>query len=113
MALSKGGRNLLLLGLGSIAIAGLTTAVSIAIYHYSGDIYLDRSRPGFLPDEEEEKDEQRQSTKYTFSDSGPVNVEALDEYLKEIQSTLDPVNQLSDPFPQDPLSNDTLAIPND
>lgn len=110
MSLSKGGTNLLLLGVGSILIAGLTTAISIAIYHYSGDIYLDRSRPGFLPDESEEPQEQRQS-KYTFSDSGPIDAASLDEYLKEIQPSLDPITQLSDPFSSDPLSNATLAIP--
>lgn len=111
MVLSKGGKNLLILGLGATLIAGITTAVSIAIYHYSGDIYLDRSRPGFLPDEDEEQDEQRQTTKYTFPDTGPIDSAALDEYLKEIQPSLDAINQLSDPFPQDPLSNNTLAIP--
>ena len=46
-----GGRNLLILGIISVLIAVTTTGVSLAIYHYSGDIYLDRSRPGFLPDE--------------------------------------------------------------
>lgn len=111
MALSNGGKNLLLLGIGSILIAGTTTAISIAIYHYSGDIYLDRSRPGFLPDEDEEKDDSRQNTKYIFPDSGPVDASALDEYLEEIKSPLDDLTQLSDPFPQDPLSNNTLAIP--
>lgn len=110
--LSKGGKNLLLLGVGATLIAGATTAISIAIYHYSGDIYLDRSRPGFLPDEDEEQDDQRQtSNKYIFPDSGPIDAAALDEYLKEIQPSLDSINQLSDPFSPDPLSDATLAIP--
>lgn len=111
MALSNGGKNLLLLGIGSTLIATATTAISIAIYHYSGDIYLDRSRPGFLPDEDEEKDDSRQNTKYTFPDSGPIDADTLDEYLEEIKPSLDAINQLSDPFPSDPLSNNTLAIP--
>jgi alpha-galactosidase/6-phospho-beta-glucosidase family protein len=40
-------------------IALATTGVSLAIYHNSGDIYLDRSRPGFLPDEQEIKQEEQ------------------------------------------------------
>lgn len=111
MNLSKGSKNLLLLGIGATLIAGATTAISIAIYHYSGDIYLDRSRPGFLPEEGEEKDDSRQNTKYTFPDTGPIDAAALDEYLKEIGPYLDTINQLSDPFSPDPLSDATLAIP--
>ena len=49
----RGGWNLIIMGLISIVIATATTGISLAIYHNSGDIYLDRSRPGFLPDEEE------------------------------------------------------------
>jgi hypothetical protein len=56
----SGARNLVLLGLASILIAVMTTSVALAIYHNSGDIYLDRSRPGYLPDEQEiEKDEDK------------------------------------------------------
>ena len=40
--LHRGGRNLLLLGLGSVVIALITTSISLAIYHNSGDIYIDR-----------------------------------------------------------------------
>ena len=43
--MTRGSRNLLILGLGSILIAGGTTSVSLAIYRNTGDIYLDRSRP--------------------------------------------------------------------
>ena len=53
----EGSRNLLLLGLVSIVVALMTTGVSLAVYHNSGDIYLDRSRPGFLPDDEEVEDD--------------------------------------------------------
>ena len=38
----KGGRNLVLLGIIAMVVAVLSTSVSLAIYHYSGDIYLDR-----------------------------------------------------------------------
>ena len=50
---SLGGRNLVFLGLGAVLIATLTTSISLYLYHESGDIYLDRSRPGFLPEKVE------------------------------------------------------------
>jgi len=111
MALSHGGRNLLILAAGSTAFALATTSISLLIYHYSGDIYLDRSRPGFLPDEKEEAENQRHDTKYTFPDNGPIDDSAIDEYLKEIQPSLDTVNQLPDPYSSDPLSDESLGIP--
>ena len=56
---NKGGRRLIILAAVSIFISLSLTTVSLAIYHYSGDIYLDRSRPGYLPDTEEVQDESR------------------------------------------------------
>ena len=53
--MNKGGKNLVILGILAIFIAILTSSISLIIYHNSGDIYLDRSRPGFLPDEKEEE----------------------------------------------------------
>ena len=43
------GARVVILGVVAIMIAVATTGVSLAVYHNSGDIYLDRSRPGFLP----------------------------------------------------------------
>lgn len=108
--LSHGGRNLLLLAIGSTLIALVTTGVSLIIYHTSGDIYLDRSRPGFLPDEDEGKKEQDRETRYVFSDSGPIDSEVIDEYLKEIKNSVNSLDQLSDPFSDDSLSNESLGI---
>lgn len=105
-----GGRNLLLLAIGSVLIAGVTTGISLIVYHSSGDIYLDRSRPGFLPDEKEEAESQKHDTKYTFSESGPIDKQSLEEYLKEIQPATDSVKQLSDPFSEDSLSDESLGI---
>ena len=51
--MTRGGKNLVLLGASAVLIATVTTCISLAIYHNSGDIYIDRSRPGFLPDKEE------------------------------------------------------------
>ena len=64
--MKKNRRNLIILGLLSVIIATVTTGVSLAVYHNSGDIYLDRSRPGFLPDEDEIEGEEVR--KITFRD---------------------------------------------
>ena len=55
--MTVGSRNLIILGVVSGIIALATTGVSLAVYHNSGDIYLDRSRPGYLPDKEEIEEE--------------------------------------------------------
>ena len=67
--MTSGARNLCLLGLGATAITFVFTFITLKIYHDSGDIYLDRSRPGFLP-EKEEVEQDRDETDYTFSESG-------------------------------------------
>ena len=54
---SHGGRNLIILGIASILIALATTSVSLAIYRATGDIYLDRSRPGFISEGEQHNEE--------------------------------------------------------
>ena len=104
----RGGRNLMLLGLISIAISIATTAISVAIYHYSGDIYLDRSRPGFLP---EESENDTPETKFTFSDDGTVDEKVLDEYLKHLEEEQQKLNTTKPPFSPDPLSDESLGIP--
>lgn len=107
-----GARNLVLLGLISTVIAIATTALSLVIYHNSGDIYLDRSRPGFLPDEKEEEEREEQvNAKYTFSDTGDLDSQALDEYLNKIKPTQDSLSQLKNPFSEDSLSDESLGIP--
>ena len=65
--MTRGGWNLALLALVAIMITLSLTTVSMAIYHYSGDIYLDRSRPGYLPDTEEvETEEETEEGVYSF-----------------------------------------------
>lgn len=107
-----GGRNLLILGLGATIFALVTTSISLYIYHASGDIYLDRSRPGFLPDEDEEKDnEKKKSEQYKFSDTGAITKDVLSEYIKELEKTVDDLKDLEDPFSEKPLSDESLGIP--
>ena len=85
--LNKGGRNLILLGIASTIIALITTGASLLIYHNSGDIYLDRSRPGFMPDEEE-AEEDAEDEEYNFSKTGPIDLTVLEEYLEKIKGVV-------------------------
>ena len=108
--LSPGGRNLLILGLGATLITFALTALSLKIYHDSGDIYLDRSRPGFLPEKEEAEAEQ-DDTDYVFPDSGILTKATLEEYLENLERELDRLNDFSsEPFGDAPLTSDSLGI---
>lgn len=108
--MSKGSRNLILLGLGSVMIALTTTCVSLAIYNTTGDIFLDRSRPGFLPDEDEAEEEATTSTDFQFPESGAITSGDLEEYLKELETVKKKLDNL-DPYNKNPLSDESLGIP--
>ncbi len=106
---NKYSKNILILGIASVSVALLTTIVSLVIYHNSGDIYLDRSRPGYLPDESEVENEPESN--YTFSSSGPINEEVLNDYIDHYQQVLDYIDDLDSPFAETPLTNKSLGIP--
>ena len=107
--LERGGRNLVLLGVISFVIAFATVTVSLLIYHNSGDIYLDRSRPGFLPDEDGIEDDDTDDD-YVFEKSGPVTMEVLEEYLRHLDTEVQSIDDYTDPFGPDALSDSTLGI---
>lgn len=108
--ISLGAQNLLILGGGAVFITLLTTTISLKIYHDSGDIYLDRSRPGFLP-KEEENEKDKDKANFSFSDSGEITREVLEEYLVNLRSELDRLNDFgSEPYDATPLSNQSLGI---
>lgn len=107
--MAKGGRNLLFLGLAAIAISLTTTGVSLAIYHNSGDIYLDRSRPGFLPEKDESATEESEPA-YEFEKSGLVTEKVLEEYLDALNAEIEGLEAYKDPFAPDALSDDRLGI---
>jgi hypothetical protein len=109
--MNKGGRNLIILGISATIIAVLTTAISLIVYDASGDIYLDRSRPGFLP-EKEEIEEEQQRDDYAFSEDGNLTTEVLDEFLEEYEKVIDLVEKIENPFSEKPLSDDYLGISN-
>ena len=103
--------NLIVLAIAAVATAAFTTSLSLIIYHTSGDIYLDRSRPGFLPDEKEADEEDAIEQDFRFSDSGPLDSDDLNEYLKELQETIDAIDKLDSPYVESPLSDESLGIP--
>lgn len=113
--LERGGRNMVILGVVSVLIALMTTGVSLAIYHNSGDIYLDRSRPGFLPDEEEIENEndKEEEKDYDFSRDGNLTREDLEEYIKNLKKEMKAIDDFKKPFGEDVLSNEHLGIPAD
>lgn len=106
---SKGGRNLIILGIVSALIALGTTGISLAIYHNSGDIYLDRSRPGFLPDEGED-DNDDPIEEYTFDKTGAFSDEVLKEYVEKFSEVLENIEEYEKPFGEAALSDESLEI---
>ena len=108
--MTKGSRNLVILGAAACLIATVTTSIELVIYRTSGDIYLDRSRPGFLPDEDEvEADHQNEST-YTYPDAGELDADELDKYLEELKKIEAYIKKISDPYGAAPLSDESLGI---
>ena len=106
---TKGGQNLILLGLAATLIAVSTTGVSLAVYHNSGDIYLDRSRPGYLPDQTEIESDDTEG-EYEFSKTGMINTEVLDEYLKNLNEEVEGIDAYGSPFDAGALSDESLGI---
>ena len=103
-----GGRNLMILGFATAVIAIISTAVSLQIYRATGDIYLDRSRPGYISEGEKHSDEDDQ--KENFSNEGEVNQKAIDEYLKELDKVMGRISEASDDFSPEALTDDSLSI---
>lgn len=104
----SGGRNLLLLCLFSVIIATITTCVSVYIYHATGDIYLDRSRPGYIAEDETHDD--ADDNKESFSSEGGVSAEDLEEYKKQLKAVEERLEASADAFNGDALSDETLGI---
>lgn len=106
-----GGRNLIILGIASTLIAIVTTGVSLLIYHNSGDIYLDRSRPGYLPDEAEIEEEGEKEEEYVFEKSGKLTNGVIEEYLEKLDVEVRAIDAYEKPFDEDALSDERLWIP--
>lgn len=103
-----GGRNLMILGFSAAVIALLSTAASLQIYRSTGDIYLDRSRPGYISEGEKHSEEDDQKEK--FSNEGEINDKVIDEYLKELEKVSGRINEASDDFSSEALTDESLGI---
>ena len=108
--MSSGGRNLVRLGLIATIITILTTTISLVIYHNSGDIYLDRSRPGFLPEKHEVEHDDQSEKSYSFPESGNLDSKTLEEFRENFKKTLDDTKNLKDPFSAENLSDDFMGL---
>lgn len=106
---SNGGKTLIRLGILATLIALITTSVSLYFYHVSGDIYIDRSRPGFLPEKHEHEQIDNNSS-HRFSEDGPVSTQEIEEYLKNSKSIINTINDIKKPFSKESLSDQTLGI---
>jgi hypothetical protein len=106
-----GARNILILGVASVVIALTTSLVSLYVYHKSGDIYLDCSLPDAdCPSARSDSEENNRSQIYVFQDSGDIDEKVLEEYLKEIETPINRVKKLEDPFGGNALSDESLGI---
>lgn len=108
--MSRGTRNLLILGVSCLVFAAVMTTISLTVYKETGDIYLDRSRPGFLPDADEVEKESAATTNYEFPESGTIDEKELKEYLKELESVKSRLDNF-DAYPASSLADETLGIP--
>lgn len=113
MSMVRGERNLVILGCGAILLTIITTTVSLAIYRSSGDIYLDRSRPGYLPDEDEVQEDNEVDSNFTFAESGPLTKTDLDEYLEALYAANSRLRNITTPYAPEPLSDASLGIPSE
>lgn len=96
----NGGRNLIILGISAILIAIVSTSFSLWIYRQN-DIYLDRSRPGFISDGEISEEESIEN----FSEDGEITGGVLDKYLSELDYVKGKITDLSDAFAPGPLDD--------
>lgn len=107
----RGGMNLVILGVLSVLVATATTGVSLAIYHNSGDIYLDRSRPGYLPDEDEIEENGDDKMEYELEKSGKITMDVVEEYLENLETETKSIDSYEDDFGPEVLSDKHLGIP--
>lgn len=107
---NHGRRNLIVLGLAAMSIAAITTITELWLYRTSGDIYLDRSRPGYLPDRDEVEENNNASSAYTYSETGSLDAAELQTYIDELKTVQQHIDRITDPYDPEPLSDESLGI---
>jgi hypothetical protein len=101
-------KNLLVLAVCIFVIPFITVTASLIIYNLSGDKYLDRSRPGYMPEQAEATSDS--SNAPSFSDSGPIDHETLDHYLGDLDRLTRDLHPDEPFFSEAPLTNDSLGL---
>lgn len=107
---NHGARNLTIFGVIAIAIAILSSGISLFIYSATGDIYLDRSRPGFIPEGETADVDGQTNQDTAFSPDGTVTDQDLAEYLQKLDTLIEEITTDSDAFSAHDLSDEALNI---
>ena len=105
--------NLSILAVAATLIALITTSISLYIYKATGDIYIDRSRPGYISKEEEGKvsdDSSKKASVYEFSSEGEINQKILKKYLEKFESIQAKTQDPDSDFNETPLSDESLGI---
>lgn len=103
-------RNLIIFGIVAIVLAVISAGVSLFIYSATGDIYLDRSRPGFIADGETNSDDDEANQDNVFSPDGTVTSEDLDEYLEKLDAITREISSDPEVFSDVDLSDEALNI---
>jgi hypothetical protein len=109
----KNNINLGVLAIVAALIALITTSISLYIYKVTGDIYIDRSRPGYISKEEEGKisdDSSKKTSAYEFSSEGKINEKVLKKYLEKFESVQVKTQSPDSDFNETPLSDESLGI---
>ena len=105
--------NLGILAVAAALIALITTSISLYIYKATGDIYIDRSRPGYISKEEEGKvsdDGSKKTSVYEFSSEGEINKKKKKKYLEKFESIQTKTQDPDSDFNETPLSDESLGI---
>ncbi len=83
---------------------------SLWLYRTSGAAQLDLSRPGYQPETEEPPEENPEAVPdKTFSGTGSLNTEAIEEFLDLYDKKAKSITNV-DAFSLDTLSNESLGI---
>lgn len=88
----------------AVVIAFITTSVALYVYNISDTALLDLSRPGY----EDARAEIDPVDKTSFSSSGVITAETIDEFNELYQAQLNKTK--SNPFKSDALSNPSLQL---
>lgn len=92
----------------SILIALVLTMISVSLYIRSGASRLDLSRPGYEKVREQVSNEDENDT---FSASGPMNVDVIDEFQALYTKKRATIGKL-DPFSPTVLEDDSIRLLN-